>query len=244
MSSKHERRKNVMHLNDTMAAAQAMNAGLDVYGGWDDNLWGDGAVLFSGRNAHLRMPLSFTPLLRLKRCHACDQCHSSWMSTPLTGSHCKLHPNTEGHLASAVNESLTNEATITKAVERTLMQKLKVGLFDPLEGDPWVKLALDDMNNTHAQQVAHEAALQSFVLLKNDASTLPLKLGVKVVVVGPLADTASEYNSDYAVAGMPPNSPSIADAVFALNAAHGGHGARVSAEVCTRGCHWFIRLLA
>jgi uracil-DNA glycosylase len=29
------------------------------------------------------MPLSFTPLLRLKRCHACDQCHSSWVFIPL-----------------------------------------------------------------------------------------------------------------------------------------------------------------
>ena len=49
-----------------MAAAQAMNAGLDIYGGWDDDLWGD------------------------------------------------------GHLASAVTSSLTHEATITKAVHRTV----------------------------------------------------------------------------------------------------------------------------
>jgi hypothetical protein len=33
------------------------------------------------------VPLSFTPplLLRLKRCHAFDQCHSSQVCTPLTG---------------------------------------------------------------------------------------------------------------------------------------------------------------
>jgi hypothetical protein len=43
------------------------------------------------------MPLSFTRLLLcLKRCHACDQCHSCRVFTPLTGSHCKLRPNTEG----------------------------------------------------------------------------------------------------------------------------------------------------
>ena len=46
---------------------------------------------------------------------------------------------------------------------------------------------------THAQQVAHEAALQSFVLLKNEGRTLPLKLGASVAVIGPLADTASLY---------------------------------------------------
>jgi hypothetical protein len=34
------------------------------------------------------MPLSFTPLLCLKRCYACDQWHSSRASTPLTGRLC------------------------------------------------------------------------------------------------------------------------------------------------------------
>jgi hypothetical protein len=51
---------------------------------------------FFGRNLHSRMPLSFTPLLRLKRCHACDQWHSSRVSMFLTDSHCKLRPNAEG----------------------------------------------------------------------------------------------------------------------------------------------------
>jgi hypothetical protein len=35
------------------------------------------------RNVHSRMPLNFTPLLRLKYCHACDQWHSSRVFTPL-----------------------------------------------------------------------------------------------------------------------------------------------------------------
>ena len=68
--------KNVMHLNQTQASAQAMNAGLDVYGGWGDNLWG------------------------------------------------------QGFLAQAVTEGLTTEEIITESTRRTLMQKMKVGLFD------------------------------------------------------------------------------------------------------------------
>jgi hypothetical protein len=35
--------------------------------------------------------LSCTPLLRLKRGHACNQRHSSQVFIPLTSSHCKLH---------------------------------------------------------------------------------------------------------------------------------------------------------
>jgi hypothetical protein len=42
------------------------------------------------------MPLCFTPLLRLKRCHACDQWHSSRASTFLHVWHCKLGRTTEG----------------------------------------------------------------------------------------------------------------------------------------------------
>jgi hypothetical protein len=45
------------------------------------------------------MPLSFTPLLRLKRCQACDQWHSSPVPTFLTSSHCELRANTEGEAA-------------------------------------------------------------------------------------------------------------------------------------------------
>jgi hypothetical protein len=50
------------------------------------------------RKLHSRMPLSFTPLLRLKLLHACDQWHSSRVSTFLTGSHCKSRPITEGSI--------------------------------------------------------------------------------------------------------------------------------------------------
>jgi hypothetical protein len=39
----------------------------------------------------------FTPLLRLKRCHACDQWHSSRVGVQsFTGLHCKYCPNTKG----------------------------------------------------------------------------------------------------------------------------------------------------
>jgi hypothetical protein len=43
----------------------------------------------------LGMPLVPTPA-RLKLLHACDQWHSSLLSTFLTSSHCKMRPNTKG----------------------------------------------------------------------------------------------------------------------------------------------------
>jgi hypothetical protein len=50
---------------------------------------------FFYRNSHLRKPLVPTPA-RLKLLQACDQWHSSQVSTFLTSPHCKLRPNTEG----------------------------------------------------------------------------------------------------------------------------------------------------
>ena len=60
-------------------------------------------------------------------------------------------------------------------------------------------------------------------------------------VAGPLADHADLYHSDYAGAGTPANSPSIADALFALNAQHGGSttradGVGVTCRSRTRPC--------
>jgi hypothetical protein len=52
---------------------------------------------FFGRNLHPMTPLSFTPLLRVKLLQACDQWHSSRVSTFLTSSHCKLHPMSSKH---------------------------------------------------------------------------------------------------------------------------------------------------
>lgn len=93
----------------------------------------------------------------------------------------------------------------------------KVGLFDPLENQPYVNLDIDDMNTTYAQEVAYEAALQSFVLLQNKNDTLPLTTGKNIAVVGPFAIDASLYKSDYSDAGIPPDMPSIADAITEAN---------------------------
>jgi hypothetical protein len=56
---------------------------------------GDGTVRVLDRNLHLRMSLVLTPA-RLKLLHACDQWHSLRVFILLTGSRCKLRPNTEG----------------------------------------------------------------------------------------------------------------------------------------------------
>lgn len=58
------------------------------------------------------------------------------------------------------------------------------------------------MNSSHSQQVAYEAALQSFVLLKNSNNALPLRKGAKLAVVGPMSNTSQGLISDYEGAQM------------------------------------------
>ena len=92
------------------------------------------------------------------------------------------HLWTEGYLEKAIDAGKATEATLDAAVRRTLRQKLKVGVFDPLEQQPWGHLGAESLNSTAAQRVAQEAAEQSLVLLKN-AATLPLTRGLKVALV-------------------------------------------------------------
>jgi beta-glucosidase-like glycosyl hydrolase len=52
---------------------------------------------------------------------------------------------------------------------------------------PWGHWGLDKINTTAGIALAVDAARQSFVLLKNEKSTLPLRQGVKLAVLGPHA---------------------------------------------------------
>jgi hypothetical protein len=55
---------------------------------------------FFDRHLHTRVPLRFAPLLRLKRCHACDPWHSSQVDTASYRCHRKSCRNTEGSSSS------------------------------------------------------------------------------------------------------------------------------------------------
>ena len=72
----------------------------------------------------------------------------------------------------------------------------------------WASLTLEDLNSTHAQTVAYEAALQGVVLLKNKNAALPLAGSSKpsIAVVGPMATNAQLYaRSIYnALVAIPP----------------------------------------
>ena len=88
-------------------------------------------------------------------------------------------------LKNATLQGLTTERTITTAARRTLIPLFKGGLFDKIEDIKWAAYTKADIASKGNLQVRDEAAAQSFVLLKNKESVLPLTRGMHIAVLGP-----------------------------------------------------------
>ncbi|MFE2302985.1 glycoside hydrolase family 3 C-terminal domain-containing protein [Streptomyces sp. NPDC059445] len=84
----------------------------------------------------------------------------------------------------ALERGLLTEADIDTAVRRQLAVRFRLGEFDP-ELDPYADTG--DFDTPAHRALALEAAEQAVVLLKNDG-LLPLRPGVRLAVVGLLAD--------------------------------------------------------
>lgn len=104
-------------------------------------------------------------------------------------------------LQQSLSEGLVSERDIENACRRILNAKEQLGLFD----DPYryIDLArakkeiLSDENRAFARKLAG----QSFVLLKNENSLLPLDKGTKIALVGPLADSRRNMLGTWSVSG-------------------------------------------
>jgi beta-glucosidase len=89
---------------------------------------------------------------------------------------------------------------IDTAVKRMLSAKYDLGLFH----DPYrycdEKRAKTEIFTTENRKFAQKVATESFVLLKNDNQSLPLKASQKVALVGPLADAKENMPGTWSVA--------------------------------------------
>lgn len=96
--------------------------------------------------------------------------------------------STFDHLAEAVQRGLVSEAEIDLALSRSLATRFKLGMFDPPEQVPYASIPLSVVNRPEHRQLAYQAALESIVLLKNQAGILPIQESVRTIaVVGPAA---------------------------------------------------------
>lgn len=105
-----------------------------------------------------------------------------------------------GTLKKSLEEGKITMEDIDRAVRRILEAKYKLGLFkDPYKYNDVSRETKMIYTDVH-REVARKLATQSFVLLKNEGSILPLAKKGKVALIGPLANTASNMVGTWSVA--------------------------------------------
>src|SRR5690606_19472412 len=112
-------------------------------------------------------------------------------------------------LKQSLQEGKISQQDIDTACRRILEAKYKLGLFeDPYRyGD--VKRSKTEVFTPAHRKIARETAAQSFVLLKNEKNTLPIKKTGTIALIGPLADAKENMTGTWSVAAENENSISV-----------------------------------
>ena len=107
----------------------------------------------------------------------------------------------------AVKQGFLKESDIDVAVTRLFTARMKLGMFDPPETAPYSTIDEKLLDSAAHRALARKLANESMVLLKNDG-VLPLRTsGIKIAVVGPLADQTRVLLGNYN--GIPSHTVSV-----------------------------------
>jgi len=113
----------------------------------------------------------------------------------------------------AVKQGLLKESDIDLALRRLFTARMQLGMFDPPEMVPYSKIDEKLLDGPEHRALALKLANESMVLLKNDG-TLPLRTtGIKIAVVGPLAEQTQYLLGNYN--GIPTQIVSVAEGLRA-----------------------------
>jgi beta-glucosidase len=116
-------------------------------------------------------------------------------------------------LKKSLKEGKVTQKQIEDACRRILEAKYKLGLFS----DPYLYAdaarASRDIMTPETRSAAREVAMHSFVLLKNNNQTLPLKKSGTIALVGPLANDKRNMLGTWSVSGDWQQSISVMDGV-------------------------------
>lgn len=97
----------------------------------------------------------------------------------------------------AVQQGYLSQGAMDTALVRLFTARMKLGMFDPADQDPYSKIDPSELNSPAHRALARKLAEESMVLLKNDG-TLPLKPSARnILVVGPLADQTAVMLGNY-----------------------------------------------
>ncbi len=101
-------------------------------------------------------------------------------------------------LADALKQGLITKEEIDEAVKQLYTIRFRLGLFDPIEANPYNKISPDVINSNAHQQLAREAGAKSIVMLMNKNNILPLKKDIKkIYLIGPNATNGDVLIGNY-----------------------------------------------
>jgi beta-glucosidase len=113
----------------------------------------------------------------------------------------------------AVKQGYLKESDIDLALKRLFTARMRLGMFDPPDMVPYNKIDEKLLDGPENRAMALKLANESMVLLKNDGS-LPLRTsGIKIAVVGSLADQTAYLLGNYN--GIPTHTVSVAEGLRA-----------------------------
>ena len=137
------------------------------------------------------------------------------------GDHIFIEP-----LKKAYRLGMVSDEDIDRAARRVLTARMRLGLFDSPEKNPYTKISPDVIGSQEHQQVALQAAREGIVLLKNNG-ILPLRPNrLKSLAVVGINASACEFG-DYS--GVPASEPvSILEGIKRM----------VGEDVDVRHAHW------
>ncbi|XP_071113061.1 uncharacterized protein [Haliotis cracherodii] len=99
----------------------------------------------------------------------------------------------------AVQQGKLSEDLVRERVKPLFYTRMRLGEFDPPEINPYAKLKLSVIESRDHRALAIEAAMKSFVLLKNENSFLPLKEKYNTLAaVGPMVFQGKATMGGYA----------------------------------------------
>eukprot|EP00039_Didymoeca_costata_P024061 m.9126 g.9126 ORF g.9126 m.9126 type:complete len:807 (+) comp4012_c0_seq2:204-2624(+) len=111
-------------------------------------------------------------------------------------------PNMTGfayaHLGTAMRQGMVERSTLIPSVQRLMMMRMQLGLFDPPQMVPFSKLGASDVDTEESRALARQSAVESLVLLHNNGQ-LPLSSSAisKLAIIGPNANNTMPLLSDY-----------------------------------------------
>jgi beta-glucosidase len=116
----------------------------------------------------------------------------------------------EEHLPKLITNGLVQEESINEAVKRMLRVKIAMGLYEK----PYTEHERQkDILNKGFLEKAKQAAIESFVLLKNENNILPVSAKQEVAVIGPLAEVPYQQLGTWIYEGDKKDSQTLLPAI-------------------------------